>query len=200
MEKILAKYRTNNANETVELVNPIEIKEGIYLTSSVKEEQEIVDLLNSEVAGEVTYTIQAGDTPSGVAKKNDVSYSDFKAMNPDCETKFLIGQQVYIAKSEPFATVKVIRKETYKVETMYETETVNDNSKSISYSKVKQNGVKGVTEVTANMEYVNGVKPKKRCFPPRCYSRLSIRRLSRALKCRLLRRLLLPQAVVLSAA
>lgn len=77
MEKILAKYRTNNANETVELVNPIEIKEGIYLTSSVKEEQEIVDLLNSEVAGEVTYTIQAGDTPSGVAKKNDVSYSRF---------------------------------------------------------------------------------------------------------------------------
>ena len=161
VEKILAKYRTNNANETVELVNPIEIKEGIYLTSSVKEEQEIVDLLNSEVAGEVTYTIQAGDTPSGVAKKNDVSYSDFKAMNPDCETKFLIGQQVYIAKSEPFATVKVIRKETYKVETMYETETVNDNSKSISYSKVKQNGVKGVTEVTANMEYVNGVKTKE---------------------------------------
>ena len=145
----------------MELVNPVEIKEGIYLTSSVKKEQEIVDLLNSEVAGEVTYTVEAGDTPSGVAKKNGVSYSDFKAMNPDCESKFLIGQKVYIAKSEPFAAVKVIRKETYKVETMYETETINDNSKSISYTKVTQNGVKGITEVTANMEYVNGVKVKE---------------------------------------
>ncbi|MDD6236495.1 MAG: peptidoglycan DD-metalloendopeptidase family protein [Clostridiales bacterium] len=161
VEKILAKYKTNNPNETVELVNPVEIKEGIYLTSSVKEEQEIVDLLNSEVAGEVTYTVEAGDTPSGVAKKNGVSYSDFKAMNPDCESKFLIGQKVYIAKSEPFAAVKVIRKETYKVETMFETETIKDNSKSISYSKVTQNGVKGVTEVTADMEYVNGVKVKE---------------------------------------
>ena len=88
MEEMLAKHRTGKPNETVQFVKPIEIKKGLYLTSTVKHQQEIVDLLHSEVAGEVTYTVEQGDTPSGVAKKNNIPYSEFKAMNPNCETKF----------------------------------------------------------------------------------------------------------------
>ena len=158
MEEMLAKHRTGKSNETVQFVKPVEIKKGLYLTSTIKPQQEIVDLMHSEVAGEVTYTVEQGDTPSGVAKKNNVSYSEFKAMNPDCETKFLVGQKVYLAKSEPFLAVEVIRRETYKTETMYATETVKDNTKSISYRKVTQTGVKGITEYTADIHYVNGVE------------------------------------------
>lgn len=158
VEEILGKYRTGKENETVELTKPVEVKEGLYLTGTVVDPQEIVDLLHSEVAGETLYTIQAGDTPSEVAKKHGLAYSDFKAMNPNCEKSFVIGKTVYLAKSEPFMSVKVIRRETYKTETMYETETVNDKTKSISYSKVTQKGVKGINEVTADVQYVNGVE------------------------------------------
>ena len=117
-----------------------------------------MDLLHSEVAGEVTYTVEQGDTPSGVAKKNNIPYSEFKAMNPNCETKFLVGQKMYLAKSEPFLAVEVVLRETYKTETMYATETVKDNTKSISYRKVTQAGVKGITEYTADIHYINGVE------------------------------------------
>lgn len=158
MEEMLAKHRTGKPNETVQFVKPVEIKKGLYLTSTIKPQQEIVDLLHSEVVGEVTYTVEQGDTPSGVAKKNNVSYSEFKAMNPNCETKFLVGQKMYLAKSEPFLAVEVIRRETYQTETMYATETVKDNTKSISYRKVTQAGVKGITEYTADIHYVNGVE------------------------------------------
>ena len=158
MEEMLAKHRTGKPNETVQFVKPIENKKGLYLTSTVKHQQEIVDLLHSEVAGEVTYTVEQGDTPSGVAKKNNIPYSEFKAMNPNCETKFLVGQKMYLAKSEPFLAVEVVLRETYKTETMYATETVKDNTKSISYRKVTQAGVKGITEYTADIHYINGVE------------------------------------------
>lgn len=158
IEEMLAKHRTGKPNETVQFVKPIEIKKGLYLTSTVKHQQEIVDLLHSEVAGEVTYTVEQGDTPSGVAKKNNIPYSEFKAMNPNCETKFLVGQKMYLAKSEPFLAVEVVLRETYKTETMYATETVKDNTKSISYRKVTQAGVKGITEYTADIHYINGVE------------------------------------------
>ena len=158
VNEILSKYKTGNANETVELTKPVEVKEGLYLTATVIDPQEIVDLLHSEVEGETLYTIQAGDTPSEVAKKHGLSYADFKAMNPNCEKSFVVGKTVYLSKSEPFMSVKVIRRETYKTETMYETETISDKTKSISYSKVTQKGVKGISEITADVQYVNGVE------------------------------------------
>ncbi len=158
VDKILSKYQTDDPNETVELVKPVKIQEGLYLTATVVDPQEIVDLLESEVEGETLYTIKAGDTPSKVAKQNGLSYADFKAMNPNCEKSFVVGKTVYLSKSEPFMSVKVIRRETYKTEIMYETETVTDSKKSISYSKVTQKGVKGVNQITADVQYVNGVE------------------------------------------
>ncbi len=157
-EALLTQYRTGAANETVEFVNPVRIVEGLYLSKSVVPEEQILELIGSEVAGETTYTIQEGDTPSGVAKKNGVAYADFKAMNPNCETDFLIGDEVYLSKSVPFMQVRVTRRETRKKETAYQTETINDSSKSASYRKVTQKGVNGITEVTEDVEYVNGVE------------------------------------------
>lgn len=158
LENLLAPYRTDAENETVSFVEPVSIVSGLYLSDSVVPESQILELLSSEVEGETTYTIQKGDTPSGVAKKNGIAYSDFKAMNPDCETDFLIGAKVYLSKSQPFLQVRVTRRETRKKETDYQTETVNDSSKSASYRKVTQKGVNGITEVVEDVEYVNGVE------------------------------------------
>jgi len=158
VESLLSKYRTGAKSEVVELVKPVEIKEGLYLTESIVEAESIVSLLQSEVAGETTYTVQAGDTPSGIAKKHGIAYSVFKSMNPDCETKFVVGQKVYLSKSEPFMQVQVTRRETYKQEIMFETETTKDSSKSTSYTAIVQNGRKGINEVTADVQYINGVE------------------------------------------
>ena len=38
MEEMLAKHRTGKPNETVQFVKPIEIKKGLYLTSTVKQD------------------------------------------------------------------------------------------------------------------------------------------------------------------
>lgn len=161
VEELLAPYRTGKPNETVELTRPVEIKQGLYLTASLTEPQGIVELLQSEVEGETTYTVQAGETPSGVAKKHGIAYEDFKAMNPGCEKRFMIGDKVYLSRSVPFMSVKVVRRETYQTETMYKTETTVDSKKSISYSKVTQKGVKGLNEITADIEYINGVETKR---------------------------------------
>ncbi len=158
VEALLEKYRTDAKNETVELVRPFRVVTGLYPTASVVEEQKILDLLNSEVAGEVIYTIQEGDTPSGVASAHDIAYEDFKALNPDCEERFLIGDTVYLAKSEPYMAVKVIRRETRTEEKKYKTETTEDSTKSVTYSKVTQKGANGITEITEDIEYVNGIE------------------------------------------
>ncbi|MBQ4153267.1 MAG: peptidoglycan DD-metalloendopeptidase family protein [Oscillospiraceae bacterium] len=155
---LLAQHRTGAKNETVELVRPLKIVAGLYPTKSVVEEKKILDLMSSEVEGEILYTIQAGDTPYGVARANGIAYSEFKAMNPNCETDFVIGHTVYLAKSEPYMAVKVIRRETRKEETAYKTEITTDSSKSVSYTKITQRGKNGITEITEDVEYVNGME------------------------------------------
>lgn len=158
VDKILAKYQTGVEGEKVELVKPVEIKKGLFLTKSVIPEEKILSLLNSEVQGEVTYTVQSGDTPTGIAKKNGMAYSEFKTMNPNCETKFVVGQKVYLAKSEPFMQVQVTRRETYRQEVMFKTQTTKDSRKSTSYTAITQYGRKGINEITADVQYINGVE------------------------------------------
>ncbi len=158
VEAMLAKYRTGAAGEVVELTKPVEIRQGLFLSESVIDPDKILTLLRSEVAGEVTYTVKAGDTPSGIAAKNGISYTEFLSLNPDCEKTFLVGQTVYLSKSEPFMQVQVTRRETYRQEVMFGTQTINDGSKSTSYTAVIQNGKKGQNEITADVQYINGVE------------------------------------------
>lgn len=158
LDGILAQYKTGNDADEISFVKDVEVKQGLYLTASVVDEQEITDLITGNVQTEKRYTVVEGDTPTGVASKNNVAYSSLKALNPDIETNFLPGREVVLQASEPFLSVKVSKVITYNQTVNYKTEEIKDKNYVKGYSVLKQEGKNGENQITAKVEYVNGTE------------------------------------------
>lgn len=161
LDSTLDSYRSGDANETVEFTKNIELKEGLYLTDSIVSDEDMENLLLSDVQAERTYTIQKGDSPTLIADKNGVPYELFKAMNPTIEEECMIGDEAIIANQEPFLSVRVTKEITYTEDIPYETEITEDASKNKGYSETVQEGEKGSKEVTASVEYVNNIEESR---------------------------------------
>lgn len=157
-DETLDAYRSEEGNEKVEFAKNVELRRGFYLAESVIPDAEMVDLLNSDVSAERTYTIKAGDSPTLIASKHGIPYKEFKKLNPTLEKRCMIGDEALIAKSEPFLSVRVTKEENYVEDIPYTVETTNDSSKNVGYTKVVQEGKNGSREVTAMVEYVDGIE------------------------------------------
>jgi hypothetical protein len=70
--RFLNRYRTDNPDERVEFVNSIKVKDGLYPVSSIVNLNNINDAVNEDVQQERVYTVEEGDAPYTIAKKNDV--------------------------------------------------------------------------------------------------------------------------------
>ena len=161
LDDTLDQYVTGAEDEVVEFIQDIQLREGLYPTSSLVDGEEITALLTSEVQAKKTYTIQKGDSPIMIANKNGLTYSEFKAMNPEIEEECMIGQETIIAESEPFLKVRATKTITYDESIPYETETTEDSSKAKGYSVVTQEGQEGSKSVTARVVLVNGTEESR---------------------------------------
>ncbi len=157
LDGILDEYRTGTSGERVTFNKTVEVKDGLFPKSSVVSIALVEKMLETEKEEERTYVTVAGDTPSGIAVKMDMPYSQLKQLNPDIEKKLLIGQEVLIAKAVPFLGVKVIRTETYEENIMYGTEQIVDNNYNTGYTKIISPGEYGINQITAEVTYVDGV-------------------------------------------
>ena len=154
----LDAYRSEEGKEKVEFAKDVELRRGFYLADSVIPDAEMIELLNSDVSAERTYTIKAGDSPTLIASKHGIPYKEFKKLNPTLEKRCMIGDEALIAKSEPFLSVKVTKEENYVEDIPYTVETTNDSSKNVGYTKIVQEGKNGSRDVTAMVSYVDGIE------------------------------------------
>jgi len=161
LDNTLAQYATGEEGETVEFVQDIQLRDGLFPTASLVDGDEITALLTSEVQSKRTYTIQQGDSPIMIANKNGLTYSEFKAMNPDIEEECMVGQETIIAESEPFLNVRATKTITYDETIPYETETTEDSNKAKGYSVVTQEGKNGTKSVTARVVSLNGIEQSR---------------------------------------
>lgn len=77
-------------------------------------------------------------------------------LNPEIESKLLVGQEVLISKSQPLLGIKATVTESYTEEVPFKIEKTVDNSQYSTYSKVVSTGVNGLREVEEEVVYVNG--------------------------------------------
>lgn len=158
LDQILQAYRSDAANETVEFEQEIDFREGLYLASSVVEEQSLIDTFTSQKQAQRNYIVKQGDTPYDIAQNNNISLSELVSLNPTITTSCYPGDTVVLSQSVPFLSVKVSRTENYEEAIPYETVEVQD-AKYLKGTKVEtQKGETGVRQVTAKVEYVNGVE------------------------------------------
>ncbi len=158
LDGMLDEFRTGNENERVDFVQDVQLSKGLYLLSSLVEPEEMEEVLTSEIAGEVTYTVEAGDAPTLISQKMDIPYSQLKALNPGIEEKLLVGQEVLISNRVNFLTVKRTVTEVYEEDVPFGTEEVVDANYAKGYQAVRSSGVLGKRLVTADVVYINGME------------------------------------------
>ena len=160
LDNILAEHETDEANAVVSFVEDIEYVQGLYPDNegTVKDASYLSEKLNSKKSEAVYYTVQAGDTVSGIADKFDMKSSEIFNLNPKLKESIQIGQKILISSEVNFIQVQVTKTETRKVEIGYNTIKVNTSSLYKGDKKVVTKGVKGLEEVTELVTYIDGVR------------------------------------------
>lgn len=164
LEDVKNNYLNESSNvENIEFVDSVDDDLVFVETTSVVEKEQAVEQLKSSKDEKVTYTIKSGDTLYEIALNNDMSLSDLLKINPELEQNSLIhiGQELNLMVPKPVLSVKVQEKLTYQEDIKAPVEYKKDNTQYKSYSKVIQEGVAGVKEITSNVTYVNGLESER---------------------------------------
>lgn len=149
---------SGDPSESVSFNKAIVLSRGYYLQNNLRDESQIVALLNQNVEEDVYDTVQSGDAPSLIAQRNNMSLDELVALNPTILETCVVGQAVKVHSSKPFLPIKVTRTETYTEEIPYATNKYNTDLYWEGQTVTTSDGIPGSRRVTADISYVNGVE------------------------------------------
>lgn len=160
---ILSAYCDGSEDERAEFVQEVEVVDGLYPISSIVSAEDMKDYLTSESVVAKHYTVQAGETLGTVARKNNMTLAELRAMNSDYQDTDMvhIGDELLVQRPQPYLRVQVIRTLKYSEEIAFETEKIQDSKQYVTYEKVKTKGVKGSKDVVAEVTLVDGVEQSR---------------------------------------
>lgn len=165
MESVLdeikdAYYDKNNKNQRAEFVQDVELVDGLFPTSTVSGGADLRNNLVRETVVKKTYTVQAGDTLSTIARKHDMTTSELRALNTAYANTDMvrIGDVLTVRRPQSFLQVKVIKTIEYTEQIDYQTQTIYNDKMYVTQSKVKTKGAEGSQTVKAEIMYVDGVE------------------------------------------
>jgi len=162
LDGILDSYRTGAADEVVQFVDKFELKFGTYQEKGIIDPATITNTLKGEKQVEAYYTVVSGDAPTSIAEKVGMPYEDLKILNPTIEKSCMIGDQILLNRSEPFASVRITRTEEYDIALDYKITKENDASLYKGVEKVIVKGVEGSAHVRAEVALVNGYEESRK--------------------------------------
>ena len=118
--------------------------------------QTLLGTLRSEKS---VYVVQAGDTVLGIASKLNMSVDDLTAMNPDLDVnRIYVGNELVYQQAIPYLSVQAEANKTYTVTEKSPVKYEETNTLYEGETKTKTEGVDGLSVVSANVTYTNGVE------------------------------------------
>ncbi len=159
-DSILAKHETDEENAVVSFVENIDYVQGLYLDSEtiIKDASFLQDRLNSNKNEAKYYTVEIGDTVSGIAQKFNMSSAEILRLNPEAKNSITVGQKLLLSKAVSFIQVQTTKTEYKEEEIPFETIKINTSSLYIGDKKVVTKGENGVQQITELVTYIDGVK------------------------------------------
>ena len=165
LEALLDQIRQISVSEdtlSVDFVENVRVTEGYVPTESITNLGYIAETINSTKSGEVTYTVQSGDTWSKIAASNNMSVEELSAINAGYDiNKILIGDELVLSREVPYLTVRVVDRQNYVDEVNYDIVYVDDSSMYQGDTRVIDPGVYGTADIVADVEYINGVETQR---------------------------------------
>ena len=158
LDSIKAPYITENTT-SAEFVGMVEITKAYSTAADIRELDEMKAVLTSNALEQVDYTVQSGDTLTGIARSLDMSLSDLTDMNPDINVdKIMVGQVLTTRQAVPFLAVRTVDNVTYEDVLPFETEYVPDDTMYEGYSTVLVSGQDGWAKYNADVISLNGTE------------------------------------------
>ena len=156
LDQLKKGYITANTVDSY-FVENVEIKQEYVDASLVMNLGNIAEILNATKAGEVTYTVQAGDSYYYIAELYGMSVDDLLDMNPGYDPKLLrVGDVLTISNAVPYLTIVNVERQNYVQDIPYQVEYQDDTTMYQGDYKVLSAGEFGKADVTANVTYING--------------------------------------------
>ena len=161
-DQILEPHRKQaDKNATVAFVEEITYVQSLYPDTEeiIWDAKKLQDKITSTKSDAVYYTVENGDTLSGIASKHGLYTSELLSFNPKIKSETIhVGDKLVVSTQVNYIRVKVMKTEKRKVDIAYETETKETNTLYKGTSKTVQKGQNGVERITEMVTYIDGVK------------------------------------------
>ena len=153
LEQATAAYR-NEHTVSIDFVEEVEIRECQLPVEEFTNLADAALLLNSTKAGEVTYTVEAGDCWSVIAENHGMTNQELLDLNPGYDIdKLQIGDVLLISTAVPYLTVVVTQMEYYVADVPYSVDYVDDSTMWKGDTRIISKGVYGTADTVACVTY-----------------------------------------------
>ena len=156
LQSLKAPYEDPSDPSTrVQFNREIELVDGVFFNDSFTDYNRILNYLDGLEQGQVNYTVVAGDSLSLIASKNGLTMAELMACNPGLTTSTALfpGDVLVVGLERRVLQVQIVRTVTRQEEIPYSTETTKSSEYAFGTTKVLQNGVNGLKEVTEDITY-----------------------------------------------
>lgn len=158
----LLNYHVEGKVKDVSYVNKIEYTQGIYLTQSVKSEDETIALLTSSTEKKAVYVVQTGDTPVTISQKHNMDLEKFEELNPSAKKQCNPGQIVTVLETDSYLPIQYVR----EMETLsfidYETSEVETAALNLGINAILTKGERGEKISNVEITYVDGIEHSRK--------------------------------------
>ncbi|MCM1529150.1 MAG: peptidoglycan DD-metalloendopeptidase family protein [Alistipes sp.] len=158
----LLNYETDGIVKEISYANKIEYTKGIYLLSSIRDEQETIAQLTSAKESRKVYVAQEGDTVVGVVQKYGMTIDRFKELNPSAELGIRAGQMLNVTETENYLPIKCIREMESLTFLDYETVEVETSSLNVGIRSVLVKGERGEKKSNIEVTYIDGIETSRK--------------------------------------
>ena len=161
LDSIMAPYVNENTISAV-FLESLSVSRQYTPTSDIMELSDMGSILTSNSMEQVDYTVQSGETFSGIAASLGMSMKELQALNPGVDVNWLhIGDVLTVSQAVPYLSVRTIDNLTYEGEVEFPVEKVPDDSMYEGDSKILTPGVAGSAIYNADVTYVNGMEQER---------------------------------------
>lgn len=170
LEEKKAPYLNNPVlpDATVDFVRKIDVsvQKEVFLTASMKTEEELENELNQNVTEAQVYASQPEDTLGTIAAQHGITMEELLARNPELEGKTdkykpAEGTQILIHRAKPFLQVKTVVRSSAVEEVPFETERVDVDTRRLGQQATVQKGENGEERVWYDNIYIDGELTEK---------------------------------------
>ena len=156
LDQLTRSYVSENTVECY-FKEGVEIREGYVDAGLMMNLGTIAEIINETKAGEVTYTVETGDSYYYIADLYEMTLDELMDMNPGYDVDLLrVGDVLTISNAVPYLTVVNVERQRYVSDVPFDVEYEDDNSMYQGDYEVLSPGEYGKADVTVNVTYING--------------------------------------------